>query len=220
MRYRLLFPILFVIFSSFSMSLFAQKLDEILMHFSEKEMEVPLSVRQSMVDAQGNTLPNYSNYKLLIYDKRASFLQIRTPLDVTYEIATWRYGKGGLLVALCETRCGISCKSKISFYLPEENWREVPADSLMPQFFLTDIFNEKKLAKNYLTVDNVLKDFKVQTQFILPQSGHSIVVIFTCLDELDKKEYQRIFKYLDGVMLDLVWDKEKFLKTEAYFPAN
>lgn len=220
MRYRLSFFVLFVLFASLSVSLHAQSLDEILMHFSEKEMEVPLSVRQNMVNAKGNTIPNYDNYKLIIYDKRANFLQIRTPLDVTYEIATWRYSKSGLLVGLCETRCGNSCKSKISFYLPEEDWKEIPADSLMPEFSLSDIFNEKRLSKNYLTVDNVVKDFEVKTQFMLPQSGHNIVVIFTCLDELDKKEYQRIFKYLDGVMLDLVWEKGKFRKTEVYFPAN
>ena len=64
-----------------------------------------------------------------------------------------------------------------------------------------------------------MKDFEVKTQFMLPQTGHDIIVIFTCLDELDKKEYQRIYKYLDGVMLDLIWKKGTFIKSDPYFPA-
>ena len=73
--------------------------------------------------------------------------------------------------------------------------------------------------KNYLTTETVLKDFEVKTQFMLPQTGHDIIVIFTCLDELDKKEYQRIYKYLDGVMLDLIWKKGTFIKSDPYFHA-
>ena len=203
----------------------AQSLKEILLHFSEEEMEVPLSVREEMMANKGNTLLNYSNYKLLVYDKRAGFLQIRTPLDVTYEIATWRRdGHGDLLVALCETRCGNSCGSKISFYAvtkeaDEEVWQPLPTEDYIPTFTLSDIFSEQKLSKNYLTTETVLKDFEVKTQFMLPQSGHDIIVIFTCLDELDKKEYQRIYKYLDGVMLDLIWKKGTFIKSDPYFPA-
>lgn len=203
----------------------AQSLKEILLHFSEEEMEVPLSVREEMMANKGNTLLNYSNYKLLVYDKRAGFLQIRTPLDVTYEIATWRRdGHGDLLVALCETRCGNSCGSKISFYAVTkeadvEVWQPLPTEDYIPTFTLSDIFSEQKLSKNYLTTETVLKDFEVKTQFMLPQSGHDIIVIFTCLDELDKKEYQRIYKYLDGVMLDLIWKKGTFIKSDPYFPA-
>ena len=198
----------------------AQDLNEILLHFSEKEMEVPVAVREQMIADKGNTLLNYSNYKLLVYDKRAGFLQIRTPLDVTYEIASWRRdGHDGLLVALCETRCGNSCGSKITFYATGEEWQELPAEDFIPPLTLDDIFNEKRLSKNYLTTETVLKDFEVKTQLMLPQNGHDIVVIFTCLDELDKKEYQRIFKYLDGVMLDLIWKKGTFIKSDPYFPA-
>jgi len=203
----------------------AQSLNEILLHFSEDEMEVPLSVREEMMANKGNTLLNYSNYKLLVYDKRAGFLQLRTPLDVTYEIATWRRdGHGELLVALCETRCSNSCGSKISFYAVTkeadvEVWQQLPTEDYIPTFTLSDIFNEQKLSKNYLTTETVLKDFEVKTQFMLPQSGHDIIVIFTCLDELDKKEYQRIYKYLDGVMLDLIWKKGSFIKSDPYFPA-
>lgn len=203
----------------------AQSLNEILLHFSEEEMEVPLSVREEMMANKGNTLLNYSNYKLLVYDKRAGFLQLRTPLDVTYEIATWRRdGHGDLLVALCETRCGNSCGSKISFYAvtkeaDEVVWQTLPTEDYIPTFTLSDIFSEQKLSKNYLTTETVLKDFEVKTQFMLPQSGHDIIVIFTCLDELDKKEYQRIYKYLDGVMLDLIWKKGTFIKSDPYFPA-
>ena len=203
----------------------AQNLNDILLHFSEEEMEVPVAVRQKMVEEKGNTLLNYSNYKLLVYDKRARFLQIRTPLDVTYEIATWRRdGHGDLLVALCETRCGNSCGSRISFYAvtkeaDEEVWQPLPTEDYIPTFSLDDIFNDQKLSKNYLTTETVLKDFELKTQFMLPQSGHDIIVIFTCLDELDKKEYQRIYKYLDGVMLDLIWKKGTFIKSDPYFPA-
>ena len=203
----------------------AQVLNEILLHFSEEEMNVPMSVREKMVAEKGNTLLNYDNYKLLVYDKRAGFLQLRTPLDVTYEIATWRRdGHGDLLVALCETRCGNSCGSKISFYAvtkdaEEDTWQPLPTEDYIPTFTLSDIFNEQKLSKNYLTTETVLKDFEVKTQFMLPQTGHDIIVIFTCLDELDKKEYQRIYKYLDGVMLDLIWKKGSFTKSDPYFPA-
>jgi hypothetical protein len=203
----------------------AQVLNEILLHFSEEEMNVPMSVREKMMAEKGNTLLNYDNYKLLVYDKRAGFLQLRTPLDVTYEIATWRRdGHGDLLVALCETRCGNSCGSKISFYAvtkdaEEDTWQQLPTEDYIPTFTLSDIFNEQKLSKNYLTTETVLKDFEVKTQFMLPQTGHDIIVIFTCLDELDKKEYQRIYKYLDGVMLDLIWKKGSFIKSDPYFPA-
>ena len=58
----------------------AQTLNEILLHFSEKEMEVPMAVRQKMIDNKGNTIPLYDQYKLSIYDKRARFLRITTPL--------------------------------------------------------------------------------------------------------------------------------------------
>lgn len=200
---------------------FAQNLNEIFLHFSEKEMGIPMSVRQKMIDNKGNTLLNYDNYKLQVYDRRANFLQVRTPLDVIYEIAMWRRdGKGDLLVALCETRCGNSCGSTLRFYAPNEDWAELPDSNFIPKILLSDIFDEKKLSKNYLTVEGLLKDLELKTQFILPQSGHDIIVIFTCLDELEKKEYQRVFKYLDGVMIDLIWKKGAFYKSEPYFPAN
>ena len=117
-----------------------------------------------------------------------------------------------------------SCGSKISFYAvtkeaDEEVWQPLPTEDYIPTFTLDDIFNEQKLSKNYLTTETVLKDFELKTQFMLPQSGHDIIVIFTCLDELDKKEYQRIYKYLDGVMLDLIWKKGTFIKSDPYFPA-
>lgn len=200
----------------------AQTLPEILLHFSEKEMEVPLSIRQKMLDSKGNTLVNYDSYKLNIYDKRSHFLRITTPLEVTYEVCAWKInGKKDLLVALCETRCGVSCGSQIRFYLPSENWAEVPAEKYIPEFYLEDIFNEKKLEKNYFTPHTIIKDFQVKTQFILPQTGNDIIVIFTCLDELEKADYQRIFKYLDGTMLDLIWNKDgTFTKSEPYFSGN
>lgn len=200
----------------------SQTLAEILMHFSDEDMEVPSSIRQKMIDSKGNTLLNYSNYKLNIYDKNARFLRISTPLDVTYEICSWKINhKKDLLVALCETRCGVSCGSTIRFFLPAENWREVPAEQFVPEFTLKDIFSEKKLAKNYLTTETVIKDFQVKTQLILPQTGNDIIVIFTCLDELQKSEYQRIFKYLNGAMLDLIWNKDgTFTKSEPYFSGN
>lgn len=219
LTFRTIVPFLIFILTSF---LQAQSLPEILMHFSEKEMEVPLRVRQKMLDNKGNTLSNYDNYKLNIYDKRARFLKISTPLEVTYEICVWKINnKKDLLVALCETRCGTSCGSKIRFFLPSENWKEVPAEKYIPTFTLDDIFNAKRLEKNYLTPQNVIKDFQVKTQFLLPQSGHDIMVIFTCLDELEKSEYQRIFKYLDGAMMDLIWGKDgTFSKSEPYFSGN
>ena len=195
----------------------AQSLDEILLHFSEKEMEVPIEVRQKMIDNKGNTIPLYDQYKLNIYDKRAQFLRITTPLEVTYEISAWKLNKKELLVALCETRCGNSCGSKIRFFLPHEEWREIPASEYIPELTLEDIFDSKKLEKNYLTPKTVIKDFEVKTQFLLPQTGNDIVVIFTCLDELEKLEYQRIYKYLSGAMIDLVWEKGHFKKSAPYF---
>ena len=199
-----------------------QTLSEILMHFSNEDMEVPTSVRQKMIDSKGNTMLNYDNFKLNIYDKSARFLRISTPLEVTYEICAWKINnKKDLLVALCETRCGISCGSTIRFFLPSEDWREVPAEQYVPEFTLNDIFSEKKLAKNYLTAETVVKDFQVKTQLILPQTGNDIIVVFTCLDELQKAEYQRIFKYLNGTMLDLIWNKDgTFTKSESYFSGN
>ena len=200
----------------------AQSLSEILLHFSETEMEVPMNIRQKMIDNKGNTLANYENYKLNIFDKRSHFLRITTPLEVTYEICAWKInGKKDLMVALCETRCGVSCGSKISFYLPSENWRQLPSEQFIPDFSADDIFNEKKLEKNYFTPQTIIKDFQMKTQFILPQTGNDIIVIFTCLDELEKSEYQRIFKYLDGTMLDLIWNKDgTFTKSEPYFSGN
>ena len=199
-----------------------QTLSEILLHFSDEDMEVPQRIRQQMVDNKGNTSTNYNNYKLNIYDKGSHFLRISTPLEVTYEICAWKLNKNkDLLVALCETRCGLSCGSKIRFFLPSEGWREVPAEHYIPEFTLDDIFSEKKLAKNYLTTATVLKNFSVKTQFILPQTGNDIIVIFTCLDELQKSDYQRIFKYLDGTMLDLIWNKDgTFTKSDSYFSGN
>lgn len=195
----------------------AQSLNEILLHFSEKEMEVPMDVRQQMIDNKGNTIPFYDKYKLNIYDKRARFLRITTPLEVIYEIGAWKLNKKEYLVALCETRCGNSCGSKIRFYLPHEEWREIPAAEYIPEFTLDDIFDSKKLEKNYLTTKTVIKDFEVKTQFLLPQTGNDIVVIFTCLDELEKPEYQRIYKYLRGAMIDLIWEKGRFKKSDPYF---
>ena len=195
----------------------AQSLNEILLHFSEKEMEVPIEVRQKMIDNKGNTIPIYDQYKLNIYDKRARFLRITTPLEVTYEICAWKLNKKELLVALCETRCGNSCGSKIRFFLPHEEWREIPASEYIPDLTLEDIFDSKKLEKNYLTPQTVIKDFEVKTQFLLPQTGNDIVVIFTCLDELEKPEYQRIYKYLSGAMIDLVWEKGHFKTSAPYF---
>ena len=195
----------------------AQSLNEILLHFSEKEMEVPMEVRQKMVDNKGNTIPLYDKYKLNIYDKRAMFLRITTPLEVTYEICAWKLGKKELLVALCETRCGNSCGSKIRFFLPHEEWREISDNQYIPEFTLEDIFDSKKLEKNYYTPQTIIKDFEVKTQFLLPQTGNDIVVIFTCLDELEKTEYQRIYKYLRGAMIDLIWEKGSFKKSAPYF---
>ena len=195
----------------------AQSLNELLLHFSEKEMEVPMEVRQKMIANKGNTIPLYDQYKLNIYDKRSRFLRITTPLEVTYEICAWKLGKKELLVALCETRCGVSCGSKIRFFRPDDNWREVPADQYIPEFTLDDIFDSKKLEKNYLTPQSLIKDFEVKTQFLLPQTGNDIVVIFTCLDELEKSEYQRIYKYLRGALVDLIWEKGHFKKSDAYF---
>ena len=139
----------------------AQSLNEILLHFSEKEMEVPMEVRQKMVENKGNTIPLYDQYKLNIFDKRARFLRITTPLEVTYEICAWKLNKKELLVALCETRCGNSCGSKIRFFMPNEEWKEVPAEQYIPAFSLEDIFDSKKLEKNYLTPQTVIKDFEV-----------------------------------------------------------
>ena len=195
----------------------AQSLNEILLHFSEKEMEVPMEVRQKMVENKGNTIPLYDQYKLNIFDKRARFLRITTPLEVTYEICAWKLNKKELLVALCETRCGNSCGSKIRFFMPNEEWKEVPAEQYIPAFSLEDIFDSKKLEKNYLTPQTVIKDFEVKTQFLLPQTGNDIVVIFTCLDELEKTEYQRIYKYLRGALVDLIWEKGHFKKSDPYF---
>jgi len=199
----------------------AQNLDEILMAFTAQDMEVPLEVRQKMINNKGNTLLNYDNYKLVVYDKRARFLRINTPLEVTYEVAAWRYPQGGgLLVALCETRCGTCCTSRIRFFLPGEEWKEIPTEELLPELTKEDFFNVKKLEKNYLTTETVVKDFELKMQILLPQSGHDISIIFTCLDELDKKEYKRIFKYLDGSMIDLIWEKGAFKKSVPYFPAS
>lgn len=199
----------------------AQTLDEILLHFSEQEMNVPISIRQKMLENKGNTLLNYDDFKLNIYDKRNRFLRITTPTGVVYEIATWKIrDKKELLVALCQTHCGMSCQSDISFYLPAQNWLQQPSELYLPELTLDDIFDSKKLEKNYFTPQNIIKDFKVITQFLLPQTGHDIIVIFTCLDELDKDEYQRIHKYLSGVMLDLIWEKETFVKSESYFSGN
>ena len=195
----------------------AQSLNEILLHFSEKEIEVPMEVRQKMVENKGNTIPLYDQYKLNIFDKRARFLRITTPLEVTYEICAWKLNKKELLVALCETRCGNSCGSKIRFFMPNEEWKEVPAEQYIPAFSLEDIFDSKKLEKNYLTPQTVIKDFEVKTQFLLPQTGNDIVVIFTCLDELEKTEYQRIYKYLRGALVDLIWEKGHFKKSDPYF---
>lgn len=195
----------------------AQSLNELLLHFSENDMEVPMDVRQKMIDNKGNTIPLYDRYKLNIYDKRARFLRITTPLEVTYEICAWKLGKKELLVALCETRCGNSCGSKIRFFMPHEEWREIPASEYIPELTLEDIFDSKKLEKNYLTTKTVIKDFEVKTQFLLPQTGNDIVVIFTCLDELEKSEYQRIYKYLKGALVDLIWEKGHFKKSDAYF---
>ncbi|MBQ7488897.1 MAG: DUF3256 family protein [Bacteroidales bacterium] len=195
----------------------AQTLSEMLLHFSDKEMEVPMSVRQKMMDNKGNTIPLYDQYKLNIYDKRARFLRITTPLEVTYEICAWKLGKKEFLVALCETRCGNSCGSKIRFFLPHEDWREIPANEYIPEFTLEDIFDSKKLEKNYYTTQTIIKDFEVKTQFLLPQTGNDIVVIFTCLDELEKPEYQRIYKYLRGAMVDLIWENGSFKKSDPYF---
>ena len=195
----------------------AQSLNELLLHFSETDMEVPMDVRQKMIDNKGNTIPLYDRYKLNIYDKRARFLRITTPLEVTYEICAWKLGKKELLVALCETRCGNSCGSKIRFFMPHEEWREIPASEYIPELTLEDIFDSKKLEKNYLTTKTVIKDFEVKTQFLLPQTGNDIVVIFTCLDELEKSEYQRIYKYLKGALVDLIWEKGHFKKSDPYF---
>ena len=200
---------------------FAQSLNKIFLHFSEKELPVPMDIRQKMIDNKGNTLVNYGDYKLNVYDKRARFLKITNAWNNTYEIAVWKInGKKELLVALCETKTGVSNVSTIRFYLPANNWENVPTEKYIPEFTLDDFFSAKKLEKNYFTTATVIKNFEVKTQFILPQVGNDIIVIFTCLDELDKNEYQRIFKYLDGSMLDLIWTKENFVKGPAYFPAQ
>ncbi|HPT52778.1 MAG TPA: DUF3256 family protein [Bacteroidales bacterium] len=207
--------------SGFLKSLPAQSLEEVFMHFSEQEMKIPLHIRQQMMDNKGNTMLNYDDYKLNIYDKRNMFLRVITPTETIYEIAAWKiHNKKELLVALCETHCGISCYSTIQFFLPANDWQLQPTENYIPELTVEDIFNEKKLEKNYLTPYNVIKDFKIKTQFLLPQTGHDIIVVFTCLDELDKSEYQRIHKYLDGVMLDLIWEKETFIKSKSYFSGN
>lgn len=92
----------------------AQSISEILLHFPEKEMDVPMDIREKMVEFNGNTKGDYDNYKLVIYDKRARFIRIVTPLEVIYEVSVWKLESDTLLVALCETRCGISCGSKSS----------------------------------------------------------------------------------------------------------
>lgn len=206
-----------ILLSSSVVFLSAQSLYDILLHFTEQEMEVPMEVRQKMIDNRCNTIPLYDNYKLNIFDKRARFLRITTPLEVIYEICAWKLDKKEFLVALCETRCGNSCGSTIRFFRPHDGWREVPAENYIPDFTLDDIFDKKKLEKNYYTPQNIVKDFEVKTQFLLPQTGNDIVVIFTCLDELEKPEYQRIYKYLRGAMIDLIWEKGNFRKSDPYF---
>lgn len=209
----------------------AQSISEILLHFPEKEMDVPMDIREKMVKFNGNTKGDYENYKLVIYDKRARFIRIVTPLEVIYEVSVWKLESDTLLVALCETRCGISCGSKIKFYRVHSTadlasaryvWEPAPAENYLPEFQLEDIFNASRLEKNYYTPQNIVKDFQVKVQLQLPHSGHDIMVIYTCLDELEKSEYQRIFKYLDGTMLDLVWNKKthKFTKSTPYFLNN
>ncbi len=199
---------------------FSQSLSEIYLHFSEDELKVPMEVRHKMIYNKGNTLINYDGYSLKVYDKRAKFIQIITPLKHTYEIAVWKLNKKDILVALCETDDGSAKQSVLHFFLPQQNWKEVPASEYIPEFSLDDIFSAKKLEKNYLTIKTLLPDFQVKTQFFLPQSGHDIIVVFTCLDELEKSDFKRIYKYLDGTMLDLEWTKEKFVKGPAYFLVN
>lgn len=201
---------------------FSQSLSEIFLHFSEDELEVPMEVRHKMIYNKGNTLINYDGYALKVYDKRAKFIQVITPLKHTYEIATWKLTKKDVLVALCETDDGSAKQSTLRFYLPQQNWKALDAGDFIPDFSLEDIFSTKKLEKNYLTIKTLLPDLQVKTQFFLPQSGHDIIVVFTCLDELEKSEFKRIYKYLDGTMLDLEWAKGKgqFVKGPAYFLVN
>ena len=192
----------------------AQSISEILLHFPEKEMDVPMDIREKMVKFNGNTKGDYENYKLVIY-----------------EVSVWKLESDTLLVALCETRCGISCGSKIKFFRVHSSaepasaryvWEPAPTENYLPEFQLEDIFNVSRLEKNYYTPQNIVKDFQVKVQLQLPHSGHDIMVIYTCLDELEKSDYQRIFKYLDGTMLDLVWNKKthKFTKSAPYFLNN
>lgn len=218
--FKLIFLCCVLLFASVSIAK-SQTLAEILLHFSEEEMKVPLTIRNQMIENKGNTMMDYNGFKLNIYDKRNCFLRITTPTEATYEIAVWKINhKEDLLVALCETHCGMSCQSTISFYLPSQNWAKDSTEKYIPELSVNDIFNEKKLEKNYLTPQNVIKDFQIKTQFLLPQTGHDIIVVFTCLDELDKTEYQRVHKFLDGVMLDLIWKNETFIKSNAYFSGN
>ena len=66
------------------------------------------------------------------------------------------------------------------------------------------------------TAIGAVTDTKGMYELTVPPAD-TIMVIFTCLDELEKPEYQRIFKYLSGAMIDLIWEKGTFKKSAAYF---
>lgn len=215
-RRFLLFVCIILAFSSIN----AQSLDEILLHFSESDLDIPFETRNKMVYNKGNTLLNYDEYRIKVYDKRAKYLQIITPSERIIEIATWKIAPKEFLVALCETTTGFAKQSTLRFFLPQQAWLEVPVEEYLPECSLEDIFSKKKLDKNYLDIHALIPDLKVKIQYFLPQSGHDIIVVFTCLDELEKSEFKRIYKYLDGTMLDYVWKKGKFTKGPAYFLVN
>lgn len=209
-----------LIFICLSYSLSAQSLDEIFLHFSDDDIEVPLAIREQMVQSKGNTLNDFKGYRLRIYDKRARFLQVVTPTERTYEIAVWKQRGKGLLVGLLKTVGDAAKVSTLRFFLPDKQWQELPSDSLLPEMTLADIFSEKKMEKHYHTLQSLVPDLPIKLQFFLPQSGSDIIVTFTCLDELDKKEFNRIYKYLEGTMLDLIWKDGTFIKGPAYFLVN
>ena len=85
---------------------FSQSLSEIYLHFSEDELKVPMEVRHKMIYNKGNTLINYDGYSLKVYDKRAKFIQIITPLKHTYEIAVWKLNKKDILELLLREEYG------------------------------------------------------------------------------------------------------------------
>lgn len=204
---------------SFS-SIFAQSLDEILRHFSDSDVDIPFETRNKMIYNKGNTLMDYDGYRVKVYDKRAKYLQIVTPTEHIIEIATWKIASKEYLVGLCVTTTGFAKQSTLRFFLPQQSWLEIPVEDYLPECSLEDIFSKKKLDKNYLDIHTLVPDLKVKIQYFLPQSGHDIIVVFTCLDELEKSEFKRIYKYLDGTMLDYVWKKGKFTKGPAYFLVN